>query len=128
MWTPFPEALPPNSQVSTKPGQAHLRVSLDATQSVRKTVLQLSFGVPGVPLFRQRIELETTGRWVRNLSVLNFETVPFLPMGISFNAKEILKAPTTSRDFEERIERDIATLRFLIKEVTLGSHASNGRS
>lgn len=42
--------------------------------------------------------------------------------------REVQQAPLASREFEARFVQDTTLLRTLIKEVTLGAHASNASS
>ena len=44
-------------------------------------------------------------------------------IGFSYSAKELIAAPLTSREFEKRLVEDIAKIKYLIKEVTLGTHS-----
>jgi hypothetical protein len=48
----------------------------------------------------------------------------FMGIGFTYRADELLAAPLSSREFESHIGSEIPALKFLIKEVTLGSQSS----
>jgi len=107
-----------------------LRESVEAKEAVAKQVLMVAGGLLS-PFFGMFKALSTTEREVvwsgkalgplRSLKI----RIPLVGFGFGLNMNmETLKAPITSRAFEERIVADVAAIRFLIKEVTLGKHAA----
>lgn len=87
-----------------------VRRSLDATKVRRKLLVSLSSMGVG-----RDAELETRRR-ILSLSVY--------VAGMSFNLdSHVISAPTHTREFEEKFVGDLAILRMLIKEVTLGAHS-----
>jgi hypothetical protein len=104
---------------------AFLLESLNATQAVTKFVVEYSFEVGFIPFGRKNFQ------FARNIQVTT-SRARFFPRGIisaglgivgfSYRTSETLAAPIASRDFEERIVRDLTGLKALIKEVTLGAH------
>lgn len=100
-----------------------LRASRTATQPIIKMVLQVRTGMfPVAPRFSSSITKEIRGRFAAELYGLTSSfSIPWF--GISYSAEELIAAPLTSRQFEKRIVVDIADIKLLIKEVTLGGHA-----
>ncbi|MGJ5805096.1 hypothetical protein ACSCB1_39270 [Streptomyces europaeiscabiei] len=87
-----------------------VRRSLDSTEVRRKLLVSSSSMGVG-----QKTELETRRR-IRSLSLH--------VAGMSFSLdSRVISAPTHTREFEEKFIADIAILRTLIKEVTLGAHS-----
>jgi hypothetical protein len=107
-----------------------LRLSLDATEPVRRMVVTVNFSVPFTGYHsRYEIAEKVHGR----LTYLSFPYLggwhlSFSGVGISYRRPELLSAPIESPEFEERISVDIPKIRFFIKEVTLGSQIASERN
>lgn len=108
-----------------------LKTSLEVTEPIVK--VKLKFGVRLSSLLlgetmsqsmSDPIVTKLQGKWARALRFgdLSFD---FFGFGFTYNAKEILAAPITSPEFEERIISDIPTLKYFVKEVTLGGSTTH---
>lgn len=78
--------------------------------------------IPFVSYFGTEREYTLSGKRVRQFGSGSID-ISLGGLGIAYQATEILKAPLSSSEFEERFVRDIHTINILIKEVTLGSKA-----
>jgi hypothetical protein len=67
-----------------------------------------------------RRQSPTAGR--ERLAVYGGVDVALPWLGTSYRVERLLEAPLTSADFERRIVTDLARIKNLIKEVTLGAH------
>ena len=91
-----------------------LSASIAATAVQRRAVVKV--GVYGV-------SRQWEGVTHRNVSQLSLQ----LPgLEVSVREVEVLSAPLHGTDFESRFVTDTTQLRALIKEVTLGAHATAG--
>jgi hypothetical protein len=107
-----------------------LRLSMDATEPVRRMVITVNFSVPFTGYHsRHEIAQQVHGR-LKYLSFLYLGAWRWSlsGVGISYRRPELLSAPIESPEFEERISVDIPKIRFLIKEVTLGSQITPERN
>lgn len=95
--------------------------SLGANEPIVKTVRKYSLNYAFLPKFEQQeIASEIRGKKARMAIVLSGVSFDFLGIGFSYKVADILESPVTSKEFEERITKDIPVMKFLIKEVTLG--------
>jgi len=74
--------------------------------------------------YSDRLERRMTGKFARSLWSPRI-SLSLGGLGMSYEAREILAAPLTSRDFEERFVADSYVINVLIKEVTLGAKAKH---
>lgn len=101
-----------------------LRASLAAAKPIVRIVMHYSLRLPGMASIstEHSVASQVEGKLARSLygQGISFD---FWGIGFAYQARELLAAPTTSKEFEGRISEDIPALKFLIKEVTLGAHA-----
>ncbi|HCH2593646.1 TPA: hypothetical protein NKS49_004521 [Vibrio parahaemolyticus] len=99
---------------------------LDASKNAEHATLKMIFGfaLPFLGSGFQETERRFSGRFARTLWSPRL-AISLGGLGISYEAKEILAAPLSSRDFEERFVRDSHIINVLIKEVTLGAKAKH---
>lgn len=108
---------------------AFIRDSRTAIEARTKAVFQYRVSMfPMSGLFGgspniQSVSKLLTGKSAVHAVRLRSFSLDVLGFGIGFEAAELLAAPLLSHDFEERIVSDIANIKFLIKEVTLGSQS-----
>ena len=115
--------------------RSFLKSSQDATEARVKFVYEYSFVFPSIltfpfrpmnSVFSRRItrELQAEKGSFLGWKKLQF-SVGLLGSRISGLVQELVEAPLTSAEFEERIITDTSDLKFLIKEVTLGAQQPN---
>lgn len=99
---------------------------LDASKNAEYVTLKmiLGFALPFFGSGYQEMESRISGRFTRILWIPRL-SVSLGSLGVSYEAREILAAPLSSRDFEERFVRDTHIINVLIKEVTLGAKAKH---
>lgn len=99
---------------------------LDASKNAEYATLKmiLGFALPFFGSGYQEMESRISGRFTRILWIPRL-SVSLGSIGVSYEAREILAAPLSSRDFEERFVRDTHIINVLIKEVTLGAKAKH---
>jgi hypothetical protein len=93
---------------------------LDADKPTYKLIIQYKLKIAGLS------SLSTGGTLTTIVSKALFPSqvrLDLLGIGFTYRIKEMLCAPITSPEFEERLIGDITALKVLIKEVTLGAHA-----
>lgn len=96
-----------------------LRKSPSAETPRASVVLEYRVGLGGLSASATR---ETTGAVAKaayRASKLSFGVLGF---GASYRVGKLLEAPLTSPEFEQRMVEDLASVKMLIKEVTLGAH------
>ncbi len=110
-----------------------IRSSSGASETRVRMVFEYEIRTPFMPLMSSTI----SRRIVKESSAHKGSALGLKRLQFSFNVfgagfrslmEEILAAPITSREFEERFLTDIANLKFLIKEVTLGAQTASIRS
>ena len=101
-----------------------IRNSLDQKAIRKRRVLQTQFGMLGVfTLPSVEIEGKVTSRIART-TIPPFKLNAF---GLRFSYSEkVLAAPFETIEFEARIRTEIPRIKFLVKEVTLGSNPAAG--
>ena len=101
-----------------------IRQSVDETNVVRKRVLQMELNYPAIGMFPRKFERN----YVRNNLRFFVPDISIRVGGIKlgYSEDQVISAPLTSREFEKRIQTEVPTLKFLIKEVTLGTQISKG--
>ncbi len=100
-----------------------LQESRNAATPTLKMIIGFSLPFFG-SAYRDEAEKRMTGRFARSLWSPRL-SVSLGGLGLSYEANEILAAPPTSKDFEERFVRDSHIINVLIKEVTLGAKAKH---
>jgi hypothetical protein len=102
--------------------------SLTVNELVTKMTVQYDFSLYGMPFLPSSFyQLSRNVRLPSKYSRLlprGAISASLGLIGFSYRGSEILAAPISSRDFEERILKDLAVLKALVKEVTLGAHSS----
>jgi hypothetical protein len=105
-----------------------LDASLVASEAVLLRDVEYHVYIPGFVRLRGRhsfksdrgpIQRAFTSLWGSRRFRINF--VP--GTSLSYHMPKLLCAPITSPEFDERMVADIQVIKFLIKEVTLGSHS-----
>jgi hypothetical protein len=96
-----------------------IRESVGADAPIVKSTFEAGATVLPLRLTTQRFEFKSRSRIA--LLAPQF-SIRFSGFALGY-AKEMLAAPLKSREFEERFQTDVLTLKSLIKEVTLGSHS-----
>lgn len=101
-----------------------LETSLRSRRIINKVIVAYNFTYPFLDLSRLRhtYQFESQGRSARMLGIIDagFQvTNRFIDY-----RREVLGAPVNSIEFEERIASEMPILKFLIKEVTLGSQST----
>lgn len=109
-----------------------LEDSLKANQNdepVKRMVLQYRLGMPGLGSMQAQGIIESRRGRLQRLLTNTFgrggTSFNFLYLAFTAQVPELLSAPIKSKEFEERILSDIGKIRFLIKEVTLGSQTAS---
>lgn len=98
-----------------------LRGSLDNQHLVKRRVLETTVSLMGLRMGHRH---EDTQSATSRLSRTNLPSISLSTFGIGFRYTEkILSAPIETAEFEARFRRDVVRLKFLVKEVTLGSTA-----
>jgi len=101
-----------------------LTASSQAKEPLAKAVFE--YRLPLLSLFGTMpypsVSLPLRGKWAR---IYGAKTVNFTPFGhgLSFESTEVVAAPYLSKEFTHRFTIDISVLKYLVKEVTLGTHA-----
>lgn len=103
-----------------------LQTSLNTTEPVVRAVLKYRIGIFGLRAEHQ-FSSELRGSAVRRWGSRPVAIVLF-GASIEYHANELLAAPLGSQEFEARLQRDLGDLNALIKEVTLGAHATRDGS
>lgn len=109
-----------------------LEASLNAKETdkpVKKMVLRYRLSMPGLASVRTEGVIESgKGRLheiLTNIFGRGGTSFDFFYIGFTAQVPELLSAPIKSKEFEQRMLADISEIRFLIKEVTLGSQSPN---
>jgi hypothetical protein len=102
-----------------------IRNSIERDVVVKKVVFQailFSFGLSTTQTMSE--ECDTASGYFRKLfAKLSIEALSIDAFGISFSYSEkVLAAPLNTKEFEARMKAEIPKLKFLIKEVVLGSN------
>jgi hypothetical protein len=102
-----------------------LRQSLNETNVIRKRVFQMTLNHSLIDMrphqVTKHIVRKTTGIVVPSVALR------VGPIELGYSENEVLSAPLTSRQFEQRLQTEVPRLKYLIKEVTLGSHGPEPR-
>jgi hypothetical protein len=101
-----------------------LRLSMNAKEPVRRHIINVSFKVPFAGLRTQHEFAQNVSGNIAKFDSLRAVRMSLFGVGMSYRSPELLAAPIESSEFEDRIALEIPRIRFLIKEVTLGSQAT----
>ena len=101
-----------------------LETSLRSTKVINRVIVAYSITQPFLDLSRlsHTYQFEVQGRSARMLGI--FDAVFQVANGVIDYRREVLGAPVSSIEFEQRIASEMPILKFLIKEVTLGSQSA----
>jgi len=99
-----------------------LRESLRTQKVITNMILQTNFSALPFVSASPTFETKSDNGLLRHLGARRF-FIKLPGLGSLQYSQEILAAPLTTRQFEERLKSDILATKLLIKEVTLGSHA-----
>ncbi|MFO1035647.1 MAG: hypothetical protein U1E45_02270 [Geminicoccaceae bacterium] len=98
-----------------------IRNSLDQKIIRKRSILQTKFGMFGFSA-SPTISLDVSGsEGFARVAIPTISLRPFTGIGLSYS-EVVLAAPFESREFEKRIRTEIPRIKFLVKEVTLGSN------
>jgi hypothetical protein len=97
---------------------AFLRASQNASAVTGKLVFQTF--LPFIGLAGQAVDVALGGGLFRVVSVAKLLNAFSLSVGTTIEADEVIVAPLQSRDFEKRLQRDVAAMKASIRDVTLG--------
>jgi hypothetical protein len=105
-----------------------LDASMTAQNPVISRVLDYRVYIPGTIRYSGSLTVKSDkGVMERVLTSMfgrrRFNLNPIPGISVLYQMPELLAAPITSVEFQERMIQDIQDMKFLIKEVTLGSHA-----
>ncbi len=98
-----------------------LRGSLDRKALVKKRVYQASISLFGL---KARSDREETAEVTSRIGRVRVSPMSISTFGAELRyAERVLSAPIDSEEFETRFKNDIVQIKFLVKDVTLGSTA-----
>src|ERR1700730_464754 len=103
-----------------------IRESLKASEPVIKFVVGYSLSFAGLSFLTTSYDFtsQVRGRWATRAARLGDVSFKILGSGFKYRVNELLAAPVFSKEFESRISTDIPAIKFLIKEVTLGTQSN----